>query len=339
VRGQPDEGGGEPRDGPQDDGVEDGGARDPGPAPAWQPRGRPLERQRSGRRVATGSLPAPSRSEFMTGIRNAPDRLRSSRSTPASRSAVIATSRSTPASRSAVVATSRSTPASRSAVIATPRSTPASRSAVIAIPRPPASATPSLCSPVEWKRLGACRRKISSSPSPSPCLVPVFRPELRERTGNTGSGSGSGSWFVLFSDRLLAGHSLLSGSAAEASLGQTKARRAAWPSGVPRRPLRHRHRRRARFGSERALSRPGRAPRAARRARPRPRRRALHPPRRPPRRPLRRRPWRSARSRRAPRAPSPCRSWDPRSPAASPERRARRPCPHRRSRRPGGTAR
>jgi hypothetical protein len=26
---------------------------------------------------------------------------------------------------------------------------------------------------------------------------------LRERTGNTGSGWGSGSWFVLFSDRLL----------------------------------------------------------------------------------------------------------------------------------------
>jgi hypothetical protein len=53
--------------------------------------------------------------------------------------------------------------------------------------------------------LGACRRKISSSPSlsPSPCLVPVFWPELRERTGTTGSGWGSGSWFVLFSDRLL----------------------------------------------------------------------------------------------------------------------------------------
>jgi hypothetical protein len=33
--------------------------------------------------------------------------------------------------------------------------------------------------------------------------VPVFWPELRERTGNTGSGWGSGSWFVLFSDRLL----------------------------------------------------------------------------------------------------------------------------------------
>jgi hypothetical protein len=57
--------------------------------------------------------------------------------------------------------------------------------------------------PTRRSHLGACRRKISSSPSLSPCLVPVFWPELRERTGNTGSGSGSGSWFVLFSDRLL----------------------------------------------------------------------------------------------------------------------------------------